>query len=323
MNLVDNNWLLIPFYDNHLASGHSAAVDKFRNFAKNAKDLTGLNLAIVDDGSRLNPEDFRSFTDRLIQLPENGGKARAVRHGLKALLEDPTIDPEFIVQYDGDGDQSYVDIPHFVTKFQEVTQGNTARPTLLIGDRYSDRLITSPNPDSIAYRQSLLIFFGALAKQFGFNIRDWVSGARAYTKEFAKRFIIQSRSDNYGLEAEQLVVAFLEGASVSAVSLAFSRPRDPHTLRSKWLENFDAFLLYRDELEKLGKTNVVYILEKLTNNLRRGTDEFDIDLVSLGEDTSMHFKKHGITYAAEISEEYRLKTFSGESPFGMRKEIYT
>ncbi len=317
-----NKWLLIPFYSNPGFPIYPNAVSKFKEFAINAKNLTGLNLAIVDDGSRLNPEDFMSFTNRLVQLSTNNGKAFAVRYGLKVLLEDSTVNPEFIVQYDGDGDQSYVDIPHFITKLQEVAQGDATKPVLLIGDRYSNRLITSPNPDSIIYRQSLLIFFGAVARQFGFNIRDWVSGARGYTKEYAKRFIDKSRSSNYGLEAEQLVVAYLGGAFVGEVPLAFSRPRDPHTLRSKWLENFDAFLFYRDELKMRGQAHVVNAIETLTESLRKEKDQFDIDLFPLGEDTVIHFQKHGIAYAAEIPAEHRAKTFSGETPFSTRKEVY-
>ncbi len=320
--MEENKWLLIPFYSDPTSVVYDSQVDKFRDFSIKAKNLTGLSLAIVDDGSGLNPEDFMGFTNRLIQLPENGGKAGAVRHGLKSLLEDTAINPEFIIQYDGDGDQSYADIPHFLTKFQEITQRDPNKPALLIGDRYSDRLITSPNPSSIVYRQSLLIFFGALARQFGFDVRDWVSGARGYTKEFARRFLEKSRSNSYGLEAEQLVVAYLEKASVGTVPLAFSRPRDPHTLMSKWLENFDSFLLYRDELKMQGQDRVVDVVEILTENLRKGVEYFDISLIPLGENTTINFKKHGVTYSAEIPAEHRAKTFSGESPFNIRKETY-
>lgn len=317
-----NKWLLIPFYSNPDLPIYSNAVSKFKDFVTNAKNLTGLNLAIVDDGSRLKPGDFMDFTDRLVQLPENSGKALALKHGLKALLEDSDIDLEFIVQYDGDGDQSYVDIPHFITKLQEVTKGDPTKPALLIGDRYSEKLVTPPNLDSIMYRQSLLIFFGSLAGQLGFDIKDWVSGARGYTKEYAKRFLERSRSSNYGVEAEQLVVAYLEGASVHRVPLAFSRPRDPHTLRSKWLQNFDSFLLYKDELEARGQHNLIDVVVKLTTNLRNGIDEFDLDLAPLGTETTMRFRKQGTTYTAEIPSEYRAKMFNGEGHFTLRKEAY-
>ena len=320
--MKDNKWLLIPFYSNPESPDYSSTVDKFKDFSINAKNLTGLKLAIVDDGSKLNPEDFVGFSDRLVQLPQNNGKALAVRYGLKALLEDSTIDPGFIIQYDGDGDQSYIDIPHFITKLQEVTEGDSKNPALLIGDRYSERLVTIPNPDSITYRQSLLIFLGSLAGQLGFDIKDWVSGARGYTKEYAKKFVERSHSNKYGIEAEQLVIAYLEGASVARVPLAFSRPRDPYTEKSKWLQNFDSFLLYRDELDMRGQGNLVNVVEKLTTNLRNETEEFDIDLVPVREETTIHFKRQGTAYSAEIPTEYRAKIFNGEGSFSLRKEVY-
>lgn len=317
----NRDWLLIPFYSDPSLPGYGDSVGRFRDFAERSKDISGLNLAVVDDGSRLNPEEFREFTDLLVQIPVNEGKASALRKGLDVLLKDPDIDPEFIVQYDGDGDQSYVDIPHFVRKLEETAEGDSSKPALVIGDRYSERLSTPPNPDSVSYRQSLLIFFGSIAGQLGYDIKDWVSGARGYTAEYARRFLERSSSNSYGVEAEQLVVAYLEGASVGRVPLAFSRPRDPNSERSKWLQNFDAFLLYSDELRNRGMGHMVDTLEELTGNLRGEKDYFDLDLSSIGEETVMHFERQGTAYAAEIPGAYRSRYFNGEGPFIARREI--
>lgn len=317
---IQNDWLLIPFYSNPELPAYDDSVNKFREFARNAREISGLKLAIVDDGSNLKPEDFLEFTDVLVQVPENQGKARALRHGLHALLEDPEINADFIIQYDGDGDQSFTDIPDFVNKLHETAGGDSTRPALVIGDRYSERLTTIPNPNSITYRQSLLIFFGSLAGQFGYEISDWVSGARGYSAEYARRFLEKSRSDRYGVEAEQLVIAYLEGAAIGRFPLSHSRPRDPNTERTKWLQNFDAYLLHSDELRARGKGNVVDIVEELTASLRNETDEFFLDLRPIGENTSMRFERQGTAYTAEIPESHRAMHFGSEAPFAIRKE---
>lgn len=319
--IPNNSWLLIPFYSNPNLETYSESVIKFRKFAKDAKAVSGLKLAIVDDGSDLNPEDFLDFTDRLIQLPVNGGKAVAVRQGLHTLLTDDEERVDFIVQYDGDGDQSFTDIPLFASRIHEHTEGDPTKPVLLIGDRYSDRLVTPPNPDSVAYRESILIFLGAIAKQFDYDVRDWVSGARAYTRDFAQKFLDRSVSDRYGIEAEQLVIAYLENAEVGNVALEHSRPRDSFTEGWKLLQSFDMFLAHGDELRNKGKNPLVDTLTDLTAGLRALETHVEIDLHPLGESTSIRFDRINETaYTAEIPEDFRMQVFSGESPFSLRKE---
>lgn len=322
-----NNWLLIPFYSDPSLSDYPVKVDRFRDFATRAKDISGLRLAIVDDGSGLDPEDFSSVADLLVQLPQNGGKAHAVRHGLRALLKDPEINPDYIVQYDGDGDQSFKDIPHFERELIKASGGDPDNPALVIGDRYSERLAVSPNPDSIAYRQSILIFFGAIANRFGFDVKDWVSGARGYSAEYARRFLERSKSDRYGIEAEQLAIAFLEGASVGRVPLTYSRPRDPHTETTKWLQNFDAYALHEDDLRRQGQGGMMDLVNELRGNLRAETDEFSLDLAPIGTPTEIGFRRVdgfgvGTAYTADVPYEFRTSYFDGEGPFlSGRKEL--
>lgn len=318
----ENYWLLIPFYSNPTAVHFKQTVNKFRTFLKGAKQVTGLNLAVVDDGCGFEPSQFAGIADCLIQIPENRGKANAVREGLNQLLDNPTINMGFIIQYDGDGDQSYTDIPVLHTRLLDIAEGDPEKPALVIGDRYSEKLRIPPNPDSVAYRQTLLMFFGAIANQLGFNnVRDWVSGARGYTQGYAREFLRNSKSRKYGLESEQLVVASLVGARVTTAPLTESRPRDPHTLTSKWLENFEVYLDYKETLRNLGKGHVVDLLLSLVHDLYQETDTFQLDLTSLGENTSMHFTRLGDRYTAEIPAEYRSRLFVSEDqfPFTIRK----
>lgn len=318
----ENCWLLIPYYSDPASVHFGQTVDKFRSFLESAKQVPGLNLAVVDDGCGFEPTRFTGIADCLIQISENRGKAYAVREGLKQLLANPTINLGFIIQYDGDGDQSYTDMPVIHTHLLDLAEGDPEKPALVIGDRYSEKLRVPPNPGSVTYRQTLLMFFGAIANQLGFNeVRDWVSGARGYTQAYAREFLRNSKSRRYGLESEQLVVASLVGARVITAPLTESRPRGPHTLTSKWLENFEVYLDYEEALRNQGKGYLVDLLISLVDHLKRGTDTFQLDLTPLGENTSMQFTRLGDRYTAEIPTEYRSRLFILENqfPFTIRK----
>ncbi len=225
---IEQSWLMIPFWTDPKSGDYNDQISKFSRFAAEAKEISGLKLAVIDDGCGLNPKHLNGSPDLFISLPTNQGKAQAVRHGLTSLLGLPEK-PSFIVQYDGDGDQIARDIPNVLDRLVEVSEGNPGKPTLVIGNRYSEGLKTSPNPESVAYRQTLLIFFGALAKQItgAENVRDWVSGARGYTSSYAEAFNQRSKANRYGIESEQLIIAGLIGATVDTARLTDSRPRDP------------------------------------------------------------------------------------------------
>ena len=320
-----NSWLMIPFYADPELPGYKEAVGRFAGFIEHSKDITGLNLAVIDDGSGLTPDLLNNVPDRLITIPENMGKANAVRVGLNSLLNEPANNLGFLVQYYGDGDQASKDIPRVQKKIVEISRGNPEIPALVIGDRYSEELTVTPNPESVAYRQSLLTFFGSIARTLGHdeNVRDWVSGARAYTRRYAKEFLAKSKSGRYGVECEQLVVASLVGAKVATAPLTVSRPRDTSTLTSKWLQNFEVFLGYEDALRERGKGPLVDLVGNLVEMLKQEVDEFDVNLSPLGEETEMHFTRQGDRYTALIPPDYRAKIFDTERnfPFTIRKNI--
>ncbi|MBI4057745.1 hypothetical protein HY405_00265 [Candidatus Microgenomates bacterium] len=317
----ENSWIVIPFYTDPQSPHYDATIDRFAEFLERSKEVTGLNLAVIDDGSGLSYGNLTNTPDVLISLPVNKGKASAMRDGLHTLLEDVSKKTDFIVQYDGDGDQSYADIPIVHQKLVEISQSNPNIPVLVIGDRYSEDLIVPPNPDSVAYRQTLLMFFGAIAKNLGFdNVRDWVSGARGYTRAYARAFLENSKSSRYGLEAEQLVVASLVGAKVTTAPLTESRPRDPHTLTSKWLQNFEVYLDHEEALRKQGKGHIVDLAKRLVVQLREEHDVFDLDLSPIGEDTRMRFTRLGDRYTAEIPHEHRARLFAEDTfPFSIKR----
>ena len=312
-----SSWLTIPFYKDPNSSDYTQAVDRFVRFIDQAKQRTGLNLVVVDDGSGVTLERLGGVPDRLIQLPVNSGKACAVRVGLEALLNDSDANMGLIVQYDGDGDQSFVDIPSVYERLIEVSGGNSEKPILVIGDRYSEGLIVAPNPDSVAYRQSILIFFGAISRGLGHdeNVRDWVSGARGYTRAYAEEFLAMSKSGRYGVESEQLVTASLIGAKVATAPLTISRPRDTNTLTSKWLQNLEVYKDHEEALRYQGKGQLVGLMQRLASQLREEKDDFYLDLTSIGETTLMHFMRQGDRYTAEIPAEHRARIFVPDADF--------
>ncbi len=317
----NESWLVIPFYSDPSLSTYSTTLDRFGAFAQKAKEITGLRLAVIDDGSHLTLENLNSTPDILVNLPSNIGKAAAMRVGLKNLLDNQG-NLGFIVQYDGDGDQSYIDIPVVHQRLLDISDADPDIPTLVIGDRYSEDLQTPPNPESVVYRQTILMFFGAIAKELGFtNVRDWVSGARGYTKNYAEEFLARSKSDRYGLESDQLVIASLVGARVSTAFLTESRPRDPHTLTSKWLQNFEVYSDHDKALRQAGKGALVDLIGNLVSNLKAEPNIFTLDLKPIGEDTEIKFTRIDDRYTAEIPAEFRARLFvvGSQFPFTIKK----
>lgn len=309
------DWLLIPFYTDPEASNYSKQVAKFGDFIDNAVTASGLRLAVIDDGSGLTRSALGNIPELLFTLKENQGKSFAVRKGLSRLLKEDSF-AQHIVQYDGDGDQSYIDIPRVLSYTQQSTVRNADRPVLVIGDRYSEDLSIEPNPESIEYRQSILTFFGAIAGQLGFsNVRDWVSGARGFNRSYAKGLIEKGKSSRYGLESEQLVVASLIGGDVTTAPLRESRPRDPHTLTSKWLQNFDVYKFHGPELRAQGKSHVVDVVDTLLVKMENEVNAFGLDLNPVGEDTTIYFTRLGDRYTASIPWGHRAKIFQSQDSF--------
>lgn len=321
---ADETWLMIPFYTDPKSPEFSKHVAKFRGFVDGAKDITGLKLAVIDDGCGVDNEHLGNAADLLVTIPANRGKAHAIREGLGQLIGDPKHNAGFIVQYDGDGDQPYDAIPSVQRTLVETAKGDRNNPVLVIGDRYSEGLKTTPNPESVVYRQSILTLFGALAGNLGHDgVRDWVSGARGYTEKYAEEFLKRSRSNRYGVESDQLIIATLAGAEVKHAPLSDSRPRDPWTLTTKWLENFDIYDAHRPELVAAGKGHILDLVDELRDGLRSGSQEFHLDLDSLGEATKMRFWRwDNERHAAEIPAEYRAKLFVPDAtfPFTLRKD---
>lgn len=317
-----NSWVLIPFYSDPVSGSHTNDVEGFRSYLERLKNHTDLNIAIVDDGSGLRVSEWETIADLMVQNPSNLGKAEAVRRGLRTLLSDPEFDANYILQMDADRDQSFIDLHFVLDPLMEITGEDSGKAALAVGERYSGELISPINPDSVAYRQSVLILFGLLAKRMGINLKDWQSGTRGYSMEYANRFLKRSVSSRYGLEAEQVVVSYIEQAKVIGVPLALSRPRESSTSANKFIQNLEAIMSHKKSLENKGQVDLLTVVEDILVAMREGRDLFEIGLGPLGEDVVMTFEMIEGSYTAKLPDAFRRGIFPLiEEPFLIKKEL--
>ena len=85
---------------------------------------------------------------------------------------------------------------------------------------------------------------------------------------------------------------------------------------------FEVPIAHEKELRNQGMGPLVDFSISLVEQMRTGIDEFDLDLRSLGDDTSICFIRKGDDrYTAIIPEEYRSKFFDTERtfPFALRR----
>ena len=310
-------WVLIPFYKDPMAEGYRQSVEYVKALGVRATSSSDLRLALVDDGARLEPQEFQGIADLLDQVPASTGKAAAIRRGLRRILAAEASRPVGIVQFDGDQDQSPADVRRLLHALLDLTGGDLRTPALVIGQRYHERMVPPARPESIPYRQALIIFLRLIAGRLGFAVDDWVSGARAYTSEYALRFVEESRADGYGVEAEQLVVARIRGATVRGLPLTYGNPRAPQTKAAKWLQTLQAFLLHAEQLDREGMADLLGVVTELSDQIAAAADEFDLDLTPLGDQSRVHFQRHGADYTASVPAETRLRHFQGLDSFAM------
>lgn len=309
---------VIPFYstDPVQVTNFYVFIDKFREFSD-------LNVVVVNDGT--SGLDLARVNSGLIVQAEDGlnhGKAEAIRLGLRTMIENPRYSTDYIVQYNGDSDQSHLEPPKILSRLKEICGSNPNIPALVVGERYSARLETPPNPDSIEYRQSVLILQRAIAARFGYGISDWVSGSRAFTSEYAKRFLSMSVSQFYGLEAEELTIAHLIGAKVGIEPLRVSRPRDPDTQVGKLLQNLHAILSHKDLLIEKGQQSVVELLEVFKHSIMGGVDQFTVDLNNIDFPAVIECRRTENGYAVFLPKDVVDQHFNTSvHPFAFRHTV--
>lgn len=277
---------LLPYYYLH---GYSAtgivllqdSVSIFRRYLD--------EVYVVDDGAGL-PEIEGA---KLMRHDVNRGQSEAIRTGLQKILQDSEVG--FIIESDADKDQDPKDGKRFLQYFHQ-NQINPDNPVLLIGDRYTPPEFRTP----IEYRRCINDLQLALFSQFGCPVRDTVSGLRAYTSSFAKAILEKSKSNNYGIHTEEVVIAGLIGAKVDNIDLSYSRPRDPFTKAGKLVEILDAILCHDQELRKKGHAHIVNLVKYVQERMKLHQPSFSFDSTVLGLPGTVEFTLVGNdTYTAK------------------------
>lgn len=235
-------------------------------------------VVVINDGSR--PEDIKDAT---IIIGNNCGKAEAIREGLRVIEHDLKGSVSYIIQTDADLDQDPHDASLILNYFVENII-SPDEPVLVVGDRY-----LQGQADNSPHRQGMLIFQRAFSLVLGFDVRDPVSGFRGYTKEFAKKFLELSKAEKYGVEIEQMVIAFLIDAKVVTIPLSYSRLRASTTLSSKFLDSINAILNHSVSLKKKGLENFVDFYERMKKLMELKTGKFTLDMKEIGTDSILEF----------------------------------
>lgn len=279
-NLV---WGLTPFYYDHKDPRFWDKVSCLKmTVAELRKNVD--RIAVVDDGAGLLGDQLGS--NIFLQLPTNQGKAEAIRAGIRAILVQSDHPASYILQLDSDLDQNPSDASLLLQKIIEQKIEPT-QPAIIVGDRYYPGSVSN----KLEYRQSMLLIQKALSLKLDHSLRDYVSGFRVYTRAYAEQFLDLSASSNFGIETEQIIIAFLIGAKVDTVSLTYSRSREPFTSVEKLLQNLDAILIHADVLKDHGLEGVMKVFEKIRKYMQQGNNSFKIDLNGLNLSTNIMFKR--------------------------------
>ncbi|MBI4708617.1 MAG: hypothetical protein HY764_00190 [Candidatus Portnoybacteria bacterium] len=257
---------LIPFYFDPLSSDYLRAIKKLKKVIHEIGNYAG-KLVVVDDGANLDKSNFPT-TDLFIRLNKNKGKAEAVRRGLKRILNSGWK-IKYIIQIDGDNDYPPSNIPNLLKKIGSIRE--SSKPIMVIGDRYPEEL-----KKINVYRKNVLLFGEEIAATMGYRARDLFAGLRVYNNKFAEKFLKLSKSERYGLEFEQLIIAFLSSGSVFSVFLAKCRPRNTYTLKNKILQNFRIPKLYGAKLKAKGLHSLVSASNKIVSEMETGSPAFNL-----------------------------------------------
>lgn len=163
------------------------------------------HVIVCDDGSTdMTSEIAEGLGAIVTKHPANQGKGAALR---SAFQEAVKLDPMYIVAIDGDGQHQPEEIPSLITPL-EIEEAD-----MVIGSRY----LKGDTSEIPFYRK---IGLGVIDRIFKHNINQEVSdsqsGFRAYTRETLNK-ILDTKSNGFGVETEQLDIATREGLRVKEV----------------------------------------------------------------------------------------------------------
>lgn len=160
------------------------------------------------------------------------GKAEAVRHGLRYVLDH--TDAQTIAQMDAHHKQP----PSQALRLLKRLRADAA-VDMVVANRYG-ALATQLE----THRATVSGGFSALVRSLtGYDLTDTVCGTRAYRRHLAELFVAEGRCSGYGLELEQLFLASAGGYLVGEEPID-SRPQAPTTSAAKLEDNLESIILH-------------------------------------------------------------------------------
>jgi glycosyltransferase involved in cell wall biosynthesis len=172
------------------------------------RTLAQLNqVLVVDDGSTDATEaEAKKSGAEVIRHAVNQGKGAAIKTGLRALSERPSV--EYVLILDGDGQHLPEEIPHFL----EAANRTGAR--MLVGNRMSDTQ-TMPFVRKMTNR----FMSSQISSACGQPVPDTQCGFRMFHRDLVPT-LCALESSKYDFETEMLVVAARRGGTIAAVPVS-------------------------------------------------------------------------------------------------------
>jgi hypothetical protein len=297
MNMVA--WAVVPFYYPKDKTDVATHVGYLKATVSGLHEAGIQKVIVIDDGSEIALDMQQIGCDDLLVSAKNLGKAEAVRRGLHQIFDQTQGLPDCIVQCDYDADQDPRDSRLLI---EALSNGNVIGLSLVIGDRYM-----KAQSDVLDYRKAMLRLQQLLCKRLGFEIQDTVSGLRAYTKEFAQTLLQMSKAEGFGIDIEEIIIAYMNDLKVGAVELTFARKRGVFTPQPKLMEVMNGILMHEAALRAKEQTELVDLIDGLKRHLERREDQFELQLEPFERHARIIFTKMDGDYTAE----FRVATFAG------------
>ncbi len=190
-----------------------------------AAEKTGLEIVVVDDGSRdATAEVAARAGATVLRHPFNLGYGAGLQTGYKYALE---VGAKWVVQMDADGQHDPSDIPRLLAPLER------GECDLVIGSRF-----LAPTGYHMGFTRTLgRRFFVGLARAFGIRVTDPTSGLQALGRRVLELYAGDSFPSDYP-DVDVLLTAHRHGLAVREISVEMHASQRKSTLhgglRSVW-----------------------------------------------------------------------------------------
>lgn len=164
-------------------------------------------VLVVDDGSTDRTSDeARAAGVEAIKHEKNAGKGAAIKTGLRALLDRPTV--EFILILDGDGQHLPAEIPNFLA------EANATGAPMIVGNRMGD-----VRDMPFVRRCTNRYMSWTISRVIGQRVPDSQCGFRMFHRTLATE-LLSTESGGFDFETEMLALAARRGCKIGAAKVS-------------------------------------------------------------------------------------------------------